>query len=128
MAAGMKWSGKQLAHAVAQLVANGCPGAADVEVANVVGHEAGAGAEDGQVRPTLAHQAQLVLFDAFAQLVVADLQVGHFGHDRGVFDAGNLLVAPVFKRLGGGGVVAVAVDDHGRCPVINSNLFNECKR
>ena len=41
--------GEQLAHAVAQLVADRSPGGRDIEVANVVGHEAGTRAEDGQV-------------------------------------------------------------------------------
>ena len=30
---------------------------------------------------------------------------------------GDLLVAPGFQRLGGGGVVAVAVDDHGKLSI-----------
>jgi hypothetical protein len=33
--------------------------------------------------PRSLHQAQLVAFDALAQLVVADLQVGHLGHGAG---------------------------------------------
>jgi hypothetical protein len=79
----------------------------------VVRHEAGAGAEDGDVRAALFHLGQLVGLNALAQFVVADLQFGHFGHGRRIFDACNLLVAPLFQRLGGGGVVAVHVDDQG---------------
>jgi hypothetical protein len=67
---GHKVVGEQLADAKAQLVANGGPGAAHLKVANVVGHEAGARAEDGDVRAALFHQAQLVGFNGFAQLVV----------------------------------------------------------
>ena len=105
--------GKQLRHAKAQLVANGGPGGRDVEVTNVVGHEAGAGAEDGQVRAALFHLGQLVGLNGLAQFVVADFQLGHFGHGRGVFDARNLAIAPVFQRLGGGGVVTVYINDQG---------------
>ena len=108
-----KMIGEKLRHAEAQFVANRSPGGRDVEVANVVGHEAGAGAEDGDVRPALFHLGQLVGLNRLAQFVVADFQLGHFGHGRRVFDACNLLVAPVFQRLGGGGVVAVHVNDQG---------------
>ena len=79
----------------------------------MVRHEAGAGAENRQIAAALAHEFELVQLNRLAQLVVADDQFGHFGHAGGVFDAGDLAVAPVFQRLGGGGVVAVAVDDEG---------------
>nr|GFD59297.1 hypothetical protein [Tanacetum cinerariifolium] len=65
---------EQFGHAVAQFVADGGPGAAGLEIADVMGHEAGARREDGQVGAAFLHQAQLVAFDRFAQFVVADLQ------------------------------------------------------
>ena len=45
---------------------------ADVEVTDVVGHEAGARAEDGDVRAALFHLGELVGFNGLAQLVVSD--------------------------------------------------------
>jgi hypothetical protein len=109
---------EQLAHAEAQLVADRRPGAGHVEVADVVRHEAGARRKQREVAAALLHQAQLVGLDGFAQFVVTDLQVGGSGHQGRVLNAGDLLVAPGFQRLGRGGVVAVAIDDqrgfHGR--------------
>ena len=96
---------------MAQFVADGSPCAGYIEVANVVGHEAGAGREQRDVAAAFLHQTQLVGLNALAQFVVADLQVGHFGHRGWVFDAGNLRIAPSLQRFGGCGVVAVAVDD-----------------
>jgi hypothetical protein len=91
---------EQLADAVAQLVADGRPGGGRVEVADVVGHEAGARAEDGEVGAALLHQAQLVAFDGVAQLVVGDLQLGGFGAQRRGGEVVDLAFAPVFQRLG----------------------------
>ncbi len=82
-----------------------------MKIANVVRHEAGAWAEQSDVAAALFHQAQLVGFNRFAQFVVADFQVAHFGHAGRVFDARDLFVAPFFQRFGCSGVVAVAVDD-----------------
>ena len=109
----MKLSGKSLRDAEAELVADRSPGRADGEVADVMGHEAGAGAEDGEIAAPLLHQLELVRFDRLAKLVVADLEFGDLGRLGGILDAGDLPVAPRLERLGGGGVVAVAVDDHG---------------
>ncbi len=80
IAAGMKWSGKEPAHPVAQLVADRGPRAGDLEIADVMRHEAGARTEDGEVEAALAHQAQLVALDRFAQFVVADAQLGSARH------------------------------------------------
>src|SRR5437016_13782940 len=80
-------------------------------------HEARAWAEDGEIKATLAHEAQLVVLDRFAQLVVADAQLGRMRHFRGIRDAGDLPVAPRLERLGRGRVMAVDVDDHRVTPV-----------
>ena len=77
----------------------------------MVGHEGGTRRKQGDVAAALFHQLELIGFYALAQIVVADVQVSHLGHDRRVLYARNLPVAPVFQSLGGGGVVAVAVDD-----------------
>ena len=74
-------------------------------------HEAGAWAENRQIAASLAHELELVQLDGFAQLVIADDQFRHLGHAGGVFDTSDLAIAPVFQRLRGGSVVAVAVDD-----------------
>ena len=91
---------KQLAHAVAQLVANSSPCGRHIEIANVVCHETGAGAEQGQVRSALFHQSQLIGLNRFAQLVVADFEVGNFRAELRRIQIGNLCVAPVFSALG----------------------------
>jgi hypothetical protein len=109
---------EQLRDAEAQLVADRRPGGTDFEVANVVGHEAGTRREDGEVGAALPHLPKLVLLDGLAQLVVADLQFRCLGHQRRILDAGDLAVAPLFQRLGRGGVVAVDVDDHELTPGI----------
>jgi hypothetical protein len=103
--------GEKLCHAEAKLVTNRRPGRRHIEIANVMRHEAGSGAENRQIAATLAHEFELVQLDRFAQLVVADDQFRHFGHAGGVFDAGDLAVTPVFQRFWCGGVVAVGVDD-----------------
>src|SRR5882762_7177128 len=79
-------------------------------------HEAGARTEDREVEAALAHEPQLIALDRFAQLVVADAQLGWLRHLRGIRDAGDLAVAPRFQRLRRGGVVAVDVDDHRVTP------------
>ena len=64
--------GEEFGHAKAELVADRRPRRRDVEVANVVRHEAGAGAENRQIAAALAHEFELVQLDRLAQLVVAD--------------------------------------------------------
>jgi hypothetical protein len=105
--------GKKLCHAEAEFVTNRRPGRRHVEIANVVRHEAGAGAENRQIATALAHEFELVQLNRLAQFVVADDQFRHLGHAGRVFDAGDLAVTPVLQRFGRGGVVAVAVDDEG---------------
>ena len=74
-------------------------------------HETGARAEQCEVRAPLFHQAQLIGFDGLAQLVVTDFEVSNFGAKLGRVQVGNLRITPVFQSLGGGGVVAMTVDD-----------------
>ena len=57
IAAPAKMVREQPGYAVAQLVADGRPFGGDAEIADMVGHEGGARAEDSQVDPTLAHFA-----------------------------------------------------------------------
>src|SRR5260221_6733044 len=104
--------GEQFADAVAQLVADGGPGARCLEVADVVGHEAGARAEDGEIGAALLHQLELVGLDGLADLVIAELQVAGPGGLGRVLEACDLQVAPGAQGRGRGGVVAVYVDDH----------------
>ena len=102
---------KQLTHAVAQLVANGSPCGRHIEIANVVSHETGARAEQGQVRSALFHQTQLIGLNRFAQLVIAYFQVSYFRTELRRIQIGNLCVAPVFQCLRGSGVVTVTIND-----------------
>src|SRR5262245_14490424 len=90
-----------------QVVLHARPLRADGGVTHVVLHGAGARREKGDIAPPLALQLQLRLFEAFADLVVADLQL--FG---GQVLFGYLPLPPVPQGLGRGGVVAVAIDDH----------------
>ena len=106
--------GKQLGDAEAELVADRGPGRTDGEIADVMGHEAGARAEDRQVAAALLHQAQLVRLDQLAKFVVADCQFRDLGRLGGIRDAGDLPVAPRLQRLGSGRVMPVAIDDHAR--------------
>jgi len=75
-------------------------------------HEAGTWAEESQVRAPLAHQLELVAFNGFADLIVADVQLRNLWHLSRILYAGNLPVAPDLQCLGSGGVVAVNIDDH----------------
>ena len=104
--------GKQFGHAVAKLVANRCPGARDLKVSEMMGHEAGARAEYGQVAASLLHQSELVGFDGLAQFIIGNLQFGNCRHRAAIIERGKLPVAPGLERGGRGSVVAVAVDDH----------------
>ena len=76
-------------------------------------HPARAGREDGQVRAALALQAELGTFEALANLVVGDVELAlDVPVERVLGELGLLALAICPKRTGGGGVVAVAVDDH----------------
>ena len=70
---------EQLAHAVAQLVADGSPCGRHIEVANVVSHETGPGAEQSKVRAALFHEPELIGFNRLTQFVIADFEVSNFG-------------------------------------------------
>ena len=102
---------EELAHAVDQFIADSGPGAADLEITDVVGHETGTRREQGDVAAAFQHQLELVGANSLAEIVVADFQIHRFGHFGRVCDARHLRIAPILQRLGGGGVVAVAVDD-----------------
>ena len=110
--------GKQFRDAEAELVADRGPGRAHGEIADVMGHEAGAGAEDRQIAAALPHQAQLIRFDQLAKFVVADREVRDLGRLGGVLDTGDLPVAPRLQGLGGGRIMPVAIDDHGAWPPV----------
>ncbi len=105
--------------AVDQVVADLGPLLADRLVADVMAHARGARREDRQVGVALALQFELVLLDAFLDLVVAHLQAGARRHRRLVLGVGSrgLILAETMQVLRLGGVVAVAVDDHGFPPL-----------
>ena len=117
IAAGMKWSGNSCADAEAQLVADRRPGAADLEVADVVRHEAGARAEDRQVAAALAHLGAAGWSRSISRSSSSLIfRSAAFGIGAGSLMPAICAVAPGLQRLGRGGVVAVDVDDHGRSP------------
>ncbi len=106
--------GKQADDPGDQVVAAAGPFLAHRLVADVVGHGRGARREDGHVGAALGQQAELVALDAGADLVVGNLGVGRGG--RAGLEGGDLGLAPIVMGLGRGGVVPVAIDDHGRTP------------
>jgi hypothetical protein len=117
---------EELRNPIAELVADGGPFRGDREVADVMGHEACARAEDGQIAAPLPHQPELVVLYGVAQLVVADLQLGGPRPHRRVVDASDLAVTPVLQRLRCRCVMAVTVDDHWNSPCrVNSDLWVE---
>src|SRR6185369_11210601 len=87
-----------------------------LKIADVVRHEARARRKDRQIASALAHFRELIDFDALAQFVVADLELGDARRERRVLEAGDLPVAPVFERLWRGRVMAVTIDDHAVFP------------
>ena len=105
---------EQRADAVDQLVAGAGPGFAGACIAKVVTHAGGAWGEDGQVGAALALHFELAALDRLADLVVRHSRA------RRRRLAGlarlDLLVAPSFVLTRGGGVVAVAINDHGNLP------------
>ena len=105
---------KQRADAVDQLVAGARPGFAGRRIAEMVAHPGGARGEDRQVGAALTLHLELAALDR-----LADLVVGHRRARRRRL-AGrvrlDLLLAPALVLTGRGGVVAVAVDNHGNQP------------
>ena len=119
-AAAGEGSREEIRHTMNQLIADGGPRRTRLESADMVRHEARAGREDREVGPALAHELQLILLDALAQLIVADAQFRNLWGLRWIGEPCDLAVAPVLQRLGCGRVVAVAIDDHvRRTPVRN---------
>src|SRR6186713_2938460 len=75
-------------------------------------HRGGAWREDREVGAALALELELRAFEAFTDLVVADLEVRLLRHICRVLEARDLAIA-VFLQVGRcGRVVPVAVDDH----------------
>jgi hypothetical protein len=109
--------GEEGADSMAKLVAEGGPRRRDGKVPDMVRHEARARAEDRDVRAASFHELELVRLDGFADLVIADPELGHPGRERRSFDAGDLPMTPVLELLGCRRVVTMDVDDHGACLV-----------
>src|SRR5262249_16669293 len=66
---------KELRHPVAELIADGGPLRGNRKVADMVSHEACAGAEDSQVAAPFLHQSELIVLHRVAQLRVANVQL-----------------------------------------------------
>src|SRR5712675_693528 len=78
----------------------------------MVRHAGRAGRKDRQVGAALALEFELGALQAFADLIVADLELRPHGLLRRVLDGGDLMLAEVVQLLRLGRVVAVTVDDH----------------
>src|SRR6476660_9483569 len=98
-----------------QVVADLRPFEAHALVADVVAHAGGARRENGQIGAALALQLELILLDALTNLVVRYFQRSARRQQRLVLGVGSrgLFLAEAVQVLGFGGVVAVAIDDHG---------------
>ena len=84
--------------ALDQIVAVLASSAAGRLVADVMRHRRGARREDRQVGAALALQLQLVLFDALADLIVADASPRRAPACAGSFKCRELRVAKLLKR------------------------------
>ena len=102
-------------HPLDQVIAAPGPGLADLFVAHMVGHGRGARRKDGHVRAALAQQAQLILLDAFADLVVGDLRIGRIDVPAR-FEGRLLQITPLVMGRRRGRIVAVAINDHRETP------------
>ncbi len=102
----------QRADAVNQIVALLRPVQAGGRVANMMRHGRSARRKNGDIRAALALQLELRAFQAFADLVVADVDGALGTRLRWIFERRKLGIAIVLKRLGRGGVVAVTIDNH----------------
>jgi hypothetical protein len=110
----MKLSGIQPGYPMDQFVGNLRPFGAGFRSADVMAHAAGSRREQRHVGAALALEFQLRLH-AFAQLIVADLQIGGRGLFRRILQRRDLSCAKHVQRLGLGGVVAVAVHHQRLC-------------
>src|SRR5262249_48339012 len=115
---------RQLAHAdeilrverddaMDEVVADLRPFQADGLVADVVPHAGGPRREDRDVGAALALELELRARQALADLVVAHLQRRPGWHRRLVLDGFGLFLPEPMQVLRLGGVVAVAIDNHG---------------
>ena len=99
------------ADAMNEIVAEPRPLQAGLFVADVVRHGGGARRKNSQIRAPLALKLQLRVFQAFTNLIVADIWSCR-GTQPGILDPGDLALAPGFHFFRCGRVVTVAVDDH----------------
>ena len=97
---------------VDQLIAMFCPVLARGFIANVVSHTDGAGRKDGDVRAAFALHLQLRALQALADLVVGDAKRTLGRNMIRILQALLLGLAVRIELLGGGGVVAVTIDNH----------------
>ena len=105
---------EQVADTPDQVVAMLGPGLRGAGVADMMAHPAGARREDGDVRAAFLLDTKLVGLDALANLVVADRHHALAADVVGVCGDGLFLrVAPGGDARRGGGVMAVAINDHG---------------
>jgi hypothetical protein len=104
--------GKEADHPMDQVVAGTRPGQRGRRVADVMLHAGCPGREEHQVAAALAQQLQLVVLDALADGVVADVGRGRL-RPAEVGQAGQLGVPERLVSLRRGRVVPVALDDHG---------------
>src|SRR6516165_4277227 len=112
---------EQRADAVDQLVAGAGPGFAGRRITKVVAHAGGARREDRHVSAALALYLELATHDRLADLVIRDSRAPR-RRLAGLVRL-DLLTAPALVLTGGGGVVAVTIDDHETCLPLNNSSF-----
>src|SRR5260370_1318572 len=101
-----------------QLVAGGGPGFARRCVAKMVAHARRARGEDRQVGAALALHLELAALDRLTDLIIGHRRARRRRLARRV--RLDLLLTPSLVLTRRGGVVAVAVDDHGPAPPLDS--------
>src|SRR5262249_2207337 len=102
------------ADAVDQLVAGAGPSLAGRCVTKVVAHAGGARRKDRQIGAAFVLHLELAIGNALADLVIGYCRA-RWRRLAGLVRL-DLLAAPSLVLTGGGGVVAVAIDDHGNWP------------
>ena len=104
---------EQIADAADQVVLVLAPELAGVFISDMVTHPAGTWRENGEVGAAFLLQAQLVVHDALANLIIADDDLALFTDERRVFGDGRhlfLAIHPYLRRRGG--VMAMTIDNH----------------
>src|SRR5262249_25289337 len=99
-------------HSIDQIIAVLGPVAADRFIADVMAHGRSTRRKNRDVGAALPLKFQLSAFEAFSNLIVADIQRALYRNIRWIFESSDLFVSVILKWLWCGRIMAVAIDDH----------------